>query len=60
VKVHVGIQRATEALNDGDGSALAIDNSVAGGTASEPAEHDPDEHREHVAAERGVEGQQVV
>jgi hypothetical protein len=60
VKVHVGIQRAAEALNDGDGPALAIDNSVAGGTAPEPAEHDPDEHREHVAAERGVEGQQVV
>jgi hypothetical protein len=35
-------------------------NSVAGGTAPEPAEHDPDEHRERVAAVRGVEGQQVV
>ena len=47
----------SEALHDGDGTALAGAHSLTFGGTTQPAEHDADEHRQHIPAPRGVEGE---
>jgi hypothetical protein len=59
VEVDVQIQRTSEALDDGDRTALTVTDPSARCPSPQPAEHDPDEDRQHVAAEGGVEGELV-
>ena len=50
VDVRIEVEGSPEALNDGEGAAVAVPERVASGGAPEPAEDGADEHAQDSAA----------
>ena len=60
VKVDVEFEPAPEALHDGDGAALPIQDTSTPAAPTVPGEHRADEHAQHRAAEGVVDRQAVA
>jgi hypothetical protein len=57
VEVEVGIQRGTEAVEEGDGAQLGADGSGEAAFQQKRADR-PQEDAEHGSGERGIAGQE--
>jgi hypothetical protein len=60
VHVEIQIQRASKALDDGDGPALRLAYSLTFRGGYEPGEDHAHEHRQDFGAQSGVEGQLIA
>ncbi len=56
VEMNVKIHGTSEALNDGDGAALAVAYSLVRSAITQPAEHDANEHGQHRSTQFGARG----